>query len=34
MNLVRNSMDGIEYRHHDGRNVVTLTKSTAAGAGG
>ena len=34
IHLVRNSMDGIEYRRQDGRNVLTLTKSTAAGAGG
>ena len=32
--LVHQMMDGVEYRHVDGRNVVTLTKKTADAAGG
>lgn len=29
--LVRKTMDAVAYRREDGRNVVTLTKRTAAG---
>ncbi|MDE0354561.1 MAG: ATP-binding protein [Deltaproteobacteria bacterium] len=29
--LVRKTMDAVTYRREDGRNVVTLTKRTAAG---
>ena len=32
--LVHQMMDGVEYRHVDGRNVVTLTKKTADAARG
>ena len=27
--LVQQMMDGVDYRRQDGRNIVTLTKSTA-----
>ena len=29
--LVRKTMDAVAYRREDGRNVVTLTKSTMPG---
>ena len=29
LHLVTQMMDGFEYRHEDGRNIVTLTKNTA-----
>ena len=32
--LVHQMMDGVEYRHMGGRNVVTLTKKTTSAAGG
>ena len=32
--LVHQMMDGVEYRHMDGRNVVTLTKKTTDAARG
>ena len=32
--LVHQMMDGVEYRHVDGCNVVTLTKKTTDAAGG
>ena len=32
--LVHQMMDGVEYRHMDGCNVVTLTKKTTDAAGG
>ena len=31
IHLVRKTMDAVAYRRENGRNVVTLTKSTVAG---